>query len=122
MDTDNSMGRVLILSCTRRKRCAPSPLPAVERYDGPTFRLLRRFQKRTLENLDVYILSAKFGLIHHLEMIPYYDQQMTPQRARELQPQINEALERIFRNYRGNGQAASQLLLCMGRIYLDALN
>jgi uncharacterized protein DUF6884 len=116
------MGRVLILSCTQRKRRDSSPLPAVERYDGPTFRVLRRFQKRTLENLDVYILSAKFGLIHHLEIIPYYDQQMTPQRARELQPQIDEALERLFRNFRGRGQAVSQLLLCMGRVYLDALN
>ena len=34
---------MLILACSRRKRPDEGLLPAIERYDGPTFCVLRRF-------------------------------------------------------------------------------
>jgi hypothetical protein len=34
---------MLILACSRRKRPDEGLLPAIERYDGPAFRVLRRF-------------------------------------------------------------------------------
>jgi hypothetical protein len=115
------MQRLLILSCTERKRHDLGLLPAVERYDGPAFRLLRRFRKQSSESLEVYILSAQFGLIHCEELIPYYDQMMTPHRATELEPQIGERFRHIFRGAHHGEQAKSQLLFCMGRVYFDVL-
>ena len=35
--------RLLILSCSQRKRPDRVLLPALERYDGPVFRMLRKF-------------------------------------------------------------------------------
>jgi hypothetical protein len=40
-------GRMLILACSRRKRPDEGLLPAIERYDGPAFRVLRRFLRKS---------------------------------------------------------------------------
>ena len=59
-------GRMLILACSRRKRLDEGLLPAIDRYDGPAFRVLRRFlRERPAGAPDVLILSAKHGLIAH---------------------------------------------------------
>ena len=36
------MTRLLIVACSRAKRPDAGSLPAIDRYDGPAFRLLRR--------------------------------------------------------------------------------
>ena len=115
------MQRLLILSCSQRKRHDPGLLPAVERYDGPMFRLVRRYQARSSDHLQVYVLSALLGLIHGEETIPTYDHKMTPQRALELQPQISEKMRKIIKAVYQDDESAPKLLLCMGKAYLDAL-
>jgi exonuclease SbcC len=35
--------RLLILSCSRKKKTTSQLLPALERYDGPSFRVARKF-------------------------------------------------------------------------------
>ena len=37
------MCRMLILSCSSRKKPTNRQMPAIERYDGPAFRVLRKF-------------------------------------------------------------------------------
>lgn len=52
--------RLLILSCSRRKRSDRGLLPALERYDGPTYRVMNKFLRVNpsgTQSLDVYILS-----------------------------------------------------------------
>ena len=39
----NYKRRLLILSCSQRKHETQEPLPAIERYNGPLFFVLRRF-------------------------------------------------------------------------------
>ena len=57
---------MLILACSRRKRLDEGLLPAIDRYDGSAFRVLRRFlRERPAGAPDVLILSAKHGLIAH---------------------------------------------------------
>jgi len=65
-------------------------LPAIERYDGPAFRLLRRYLNRSDEDLEIYILSAKFGLITHQTSIPYYEQKLRSDRIEELKERISK--------------------------------
>jgi len=80
--------RLLILSCSQRKRADLVWLPALERYDGPVFRMLRKFLRACPSkefHPEVFILSAQFGFISANQLIPDYDCQMTPQRASELQ-------------------------------------
>lgn len=91
--------RLLILSCSQRKRHQAGLMSAIERYDGPAFRVLRRYlQIKTIANEheqagpDVYILSAEFGLIPADQPIPDYDRQMTQGRAKELKPIVLDSL------------------------------
>jgi hypothetical protein len=58
------MRRLLILACSQRKNPARGKLPAIDRYDGPAFRVLRKYSRDSAANLPtVLILSAKHGLI-----------------------------------------------------------
>ncbi len=109
--------RLLILSCSQRKRSAPGLLPATERYDGPAFRVLRRFLREHPDRtgLDVFVLSAAYGLIPAEYPIAEYDQVMTPQRAAELH---NEMLA-VFANLIRTGYTG--LCLSMSTKYLIAL-
>lgn len=115
------MKQLIILSCTKHKRHDRVPLPAVDRYDGPAFRLLRRFREHRLEVPDVYVLSARYGLIHYEEPISDYDQRMTLQRAQELRPQISEALRLLLEKSSVDKQTSSRILFCTGKIYFALL-
>ena len=74
---------LLIVACSQRKRSDPGLLPAIERYDGVNFRVLRKARREGYwpENLDVLILSAKYGLLKPDTLIEDYDSRMTQERA-----------------------------------------
>lgn len=92
------MPRLLVLSCSRKKRASPDLLPAVERYDGPAFRVLRRFLAQHRPDVpDLLILSARYGAIGPEERIPLYDQRLTPGHIPALQPSVVKTLERQLR-------------------------
>ena len=90
------MNRTLILSCSQSKRIDKADLPAIQRYDGPNFRLLRRYLKQTDDDLDIYILSARFGLITHQTSIPYYEQKLRYSRIEELRENISKQKQEVF--------------------------
>lgn len=87
---------LLILSCSARKRVDPDLLPAIERYDGVSYRLLRKAirEDHWPQNLDFLIVSAKYGLIEACSPTANYDQRMTCARMNQLKPQIMSALQR----------------------------
>ena len=93
--------RLLILSCSQRKHTSEDLLPAIERYNGPLFFVLRRFLRECphqARQLDVYILSAVYGLIAADYPVPFYDQKMNMSRAVELQPQVKTTFSSILQN------------------------
>src|SRR5689334_8933196 len=107
------MHRLLVMSCSKRKRTKTEPLPALQRYDGPSFRVLRRYLAAQPEAPpDVYILSARFGLISARQPIPHYDHYMTAQRAAELQPPVCQALTQVLRLH-----DFEQIYVAVGRVY-----
>ena len=109
------MRRLLILSCSQRKRPSQEPLPAIERYDGPLFKVLHRFLRESsyqARGLDVYVLSAAYGLIPGDFPIPLYDQKMNTERAIELQPQVTALLSDLL----PNGYVS--ILFVLGKTYL----
>lgn len=114
---DAAKNRMLILACSQRKRQDEGLLPAVERYDGPTFRVLRRFLSESSSKAPaVLILSAEYGLIPSDLPIAAYDRKMTAARARELRPQIIVDLERLTAS-----SFPSETLVCAGKQYMLAL-
>lgn len=111
--------RLLILSCSKKKRLTPGFLPALERYDGPIFRVMNKFMQECpceAKLLDVYILSAKFGLIPAGQPIPNYDLRVTMQRVEKLQLRTLTKLKQILID----GQY-TELFLSMGKDYLRVL-
>ena len=111
----NYKRRLLILSCSQRKRETQEPLPAIERYNGPLFFVLRRFLRecpRQARQLDVYILSAAYGLIPGNFPTAWYDQKINASRVAELRPQINTTFSDIRRdNY-------ASMCFVLGKTYL----
>jgi hypothetical protein len=109
---------MLILACSRRKRPDEDLLPAVERYDGPAFRVLRRFLRDNSSKApDTLILSAEHGLISHDSLIAGYDRKMTAARARELRPFVLAELERMIAS-----RSSPEILVFAGKHYLPALD
>jgi len=93
---DSNDRYLLIVACSQRKRSDVGLLPAIERYDGGTYRLLRKAKREGYwpEGLDVLILSAKYGLIQASTPIANYEQRMSKERASELKAQIMQSLQR----------------------------
>ena len=110
--------RLLILSCSQRKRTSHEFLPAIERYNGPLFQVLRRFLREAphqARDLDIFILSAAYGLIPKDFPTPLYDQKMNTARAIELQPQVSSLLSDLLRSNHAS------ILFVVGKTYHIAL-
>lgn len=83
------MDNLLILSCSATKRPDAGTLPAIDRYDGVAYRVLKKALRETPDlRVAVIILSAEFGLIRADAPIPDYERRMTTARAKELQPHV----------------------------------
>lgn len=110
--------RLLIVGCSARKRRMGRQLPAIELYDGPMFRMLRRARRRRGGggDADILILSAKHGLLTPESLVGWYDESMTDERAGE-QAARNERLLSLVSSHHGYRAA----LVCLGARYLPAL-
>lgn len=94
---------LLILACSQRKIKNQKLLPAIERYDGGSFRVLRKTKRQQkLDNVEILILSAKYGLIEASTPIKNYEQIINQCRAKELNPQVLQILKKYAKkgNYK----------------------
>lgn len=108
--------RLLILSCSQKKKETSNLLPALNRYDGPAFQITRKYLNADPKaNLSVYVLSAEYGLISSDTLIPSYDRKLTLKRADELKPTIEKEIISITKsaNYHEG-------LICLGKLYQHA--
>jgi cytoplasmic iron level regulating protein YaaA (DUF328/UPF0246 family) len=112
------MPRLLILACSARKRLDRSALPAIERYDGVNFRILKKLQREHAfpHDLDVLILSAKYGLLRPETPIEAYNLKMTEARAAELCARVSCDLDRHLRE-----KKYDSIFVNLGKTYLNAL-
>ena len=114
------MSALLLLSCSSSKRPYPAEsIPAIERYTGVFFKVLKKWQREhpMSSGPNVLIISAQFGVLAPETPIPYYDQRMTPARAALLAPSIQRALRKQLIN-----QQYRRILVNLGRDYLRALD
>jgi hypothetical protein len=110
-------GRLLILSCSQQKSPASQLLPAIERYQGPAFKVLRKYLREDpSEPLQVLILSGKYGLIRVSHKIPNYNVRLTAAAAEAIQPAILKRLRETFRE-----AAYLEVGFCLGRYYRRAV-
>ena len=110
---------LLIISCSQRKVETSEPLPALERYDGPTYRTLRKamHEGRIPKNLDVLIISAKYGLIGCQKSIDAYDERMTSVQAAKHRHVSKYRLKVLLeiRHY-------NQVFINLGKVYRQTLD
>lgn len=104
---------LLILSCSKRKTSLLGEWPAIQIYDGPIYRALRkRLKALDLSLVDICIISAKYGLITAGSMVENYDCQMTTERAVELRDVVLSELIKMIQN-----RSYKEILINLGSIY-----
>jgi hypothetical protein len=114
------MDRLLILSCSQRKSSASGRVPAIDRYDGPAFRVLQKhLREASAQPPSVLILSARFGLIEGDRPIPWYNHRLSASAAKKLRPAVLRTVRRVLgsRRWRAVGVCAGQEY----RVALDGL-
>lgn len=113
------MRYLLLISCSQRKIETNQRLPAIDLYDGNTYRTLRKMGRegRDPENLTILIISAKYGLIHSKYHIETYDQPMTAERAAELRPKIQGTLKPYLQAH-----DFAQVFINLGKVYRQTLD
>jgi cytoplasmic iron level regulating protein YaaA (DUF328/UPF0246 family) len=111
--------RLLIISCSSRKRKFESPRPAWHVYDGAVFRTLKRieFENMWPKDLKVLILSAKFGLITPSFLIPYYDQRMDNCQTEKLRKNVVCSLNKYLQEIQLN-----ELVMNLGISYIKVFS
>ena len=109
---------LLILGCSATKRADAGLLPALDRYDGPAFRVLRKALRERdglTERLKVCIISTEYGLIAADTPIPAYDFRMSWSQALVIRPKVKSQAMALLHNQRVPG-----LVMC-GQRYHAAL-
>lgn len=113
------MDYLLILSCSNRKLEDPLPIFALERYDGVNYRVIKKLKRsgKFPKNLDIVIISAKYGFLRAVDLIGYYELVMTEERALKSRLGILNELEDFFkdRNYK-------EIFVNLGKPYLLAID
>ena len=114
----DTVARLLILACSQKKRTSPALLPAIARYDGPPFQVVRRYLAQYPDDpLDICIISARFGLIAGDTPIPHYDQRMQTAQAHRWQPAVHAGLRRLCAQ-----RAYTAAFISVGREYAPTLH
>ena len=100
--------QLLIMPCSATKSPAECAIKAAERYTGSLWQTLNTTlghedAVKSLNNIgvDLYVLSAKHGLISADELIEDYDQRMTKDRQLEIlgDEKLSTNIRNVLKNY-----------------------
>lgn len=91
--------KVLILTgCSKNKLNTEQEVPADELYTGTLFRFVKQYADSI--HADLYIISAKYGLISRKTPIKTYEKVLkTCADAENLRPKVEEKLSALHQNY-----------------------
>ena len=117
------MNSLLIIGCSQRKIQSSGEIPAMDRYDGPTYRCLRKFRDTFgfPDNLRILILSAKYNLIFPETHIADYDMEMTRQHAKDIAVDVQCDLIRCLIFYDMAYGGTDQVFINLGKNYMRTL-
>jgi hypothetical protein len=117
VEIESGAWRLLVLACSRRKHSQVDLVPAIDRYDGPPYRMVRRYLATHRSDVRTCIISAEYGIIGANDLVPMYDRQMTLERARQLEPSITASIVNLV-----SSRPPSRVLVCAGGRYLVAFD
>lgn len=105
----NNKKILVIASCSAKKKRISKPIKAIDLYQGDFFKKVKKFA--FLNQCDLNIISAKYGLITSDKEINYYDAKIKNNDDIEnLKPKVIPKLNHLINNY-------DKILLLMGKDY-----
>lgn len=109
---------LLIISCSDSKNHQEGPIPAIRRYTGAWYGVINKLKRegKFPLNVDVLIISAKYGLIRSNDLIEDYNWKMDVSRARELNESVVEKLKVILEK-----TDYESVLINLGREYMETI-
>ncbi|MGD2247882.1 MAG: peroxide stress protein YaaA [Candidatus Methanofastidiosia archaeon] len=112
------MPYLLVIGCSQTKDSSPHPMKALERYQGVNFRVIKKFrrERKFPDDLDIVIISAKYGLLRADSVIDDYNMRMTHSRAQELHDHIIKKLKELV-----SQKKYDEIFVNMGKDYLPAI-
>jgi len=107
-----------VISCSESKNRVEGLLPAIERYTGAWYQVINKIkgEKRFPKDLDIVIISAKYGFLRPSAPIEYYDLRMNERRAQEMNREILNKFRSLFKNIRYDS-----VFVNLGKNYLSAV-
>jgi hypothetical protein len=122
--------RLLILSESISKQRHPEePIPAFERYTGVFFKVVKKLMReKHVKNLDIIIISQKYGVLKSTTKIPYYEPE-TPLEAgfgQKLSLTNNDLEEERLKNLETlkhfiPDARYTEVIVCLGKSYLQLI-
>lgn len=105
---------LLIMGCSQKKNPSVNPMKAIDRYTGLFFKVLKK-NNPGLKNLDLIIISAKYGFLLPETPIENYDLKLTNKLALKLRDEINPKFKEFLRdrNY-------EEVFINLGKYYSKA--
>jgi len=112
------MQKLLIISCSNAKLKDIKPIPAMELYDGINYKVIKKLKRegKFPKNLDVIIISAKYGFLEPDDLIEYYNQKMNKKRALELHDDILQKFKVFLQD-----KSYNEVLVNLGTEYVMAI-
>jgi len=109
--------RIVIISCSGKKKCFPKAAPALEVYDGPYYKTIRKLKKegQLSDDVKILIISAKYGLLALSDPIEMYDEKISQKSATELNSTILVKLANEI------SEQCEELVINLGKDYLPAI-
>ena len=107
---------LLIIACAACKKRCEGAVPAIELYDGPAYRILRKWLHGTCTKLAIWVLSAKYGLLWADSPIYWYDECLNTDKIESVRQDVESFIER----YAPPGSFES-IFIWAGKMYLRAL-
>ncbi len=109
-------GYLLVLGCSSKKREDYGRAPALEIYDGPNFRVLRKFlrEKGWPPGLKIKIISGKYKIIDATTLIEPYNERLKKETAQKVRQKVRQHLKKL--------EIPKSVFVNMGRDYLPAVS
>ena len=113
---ESAAGHLLILGCSDKKIENFSPKPALEVYDGPNYRVLRKFLRENgwPPGLMIKIISAKYEIIDATKLIEPYDERLDKETAQKMCPKVMQSLKEVG--------LPTSVFINLGKDYLPAIS
>ena len=116
---ESAVGHLLILGCSHKKKSSISDLgwaPAFEVYDGPNYRVLRKFLRENgwPPGLMIKIISAKYEIIDATTLIKPYDERLNKETAKKIHLKVMQSLEEVG--------SPTSVFVNLGKDYLPAIS